>query len=402
MNRTVWTFTGPGTLVFGRGSTSNLSEIARRHQFTRFSIVSDRQLGDAGVVDQVIAPLREAGCAIDVFEGGEPDAPVPAVEAAVNQIRAFQPHAILGLGGGSNMDLAKAAACVVAHGGSPRDYAGDQLIPGPIFPLILLPTTAGTGSEVTAAAVLHDIERGTKFGILSNHLRPLFAIVDPLLTASCPPSVTADSGIDALTHAVEAYLAVDNESFPLPPGEATVYQGHTPFTDIFAERAISLIGAYLQRAVHDGADREAREKMSLAATTAGYAFSNSGVATVHALEYALGPVAKIPHGRGCGMLLPYVMQFNAPVHGQRMRRIGELLGVDVAGQSDGDACESVIATVRQLRKSIGIPDRLSEVGVSAEHLESMAEQAAGVKRILRVSPRAVAAPDLRSILETAL
>ena len=166
--------------------------------------------------------------------------------------KAFKPDLLLGLGGGSNMDVAKAAAAVLAHGGKAADYAGDQVVPGPVFPLILVPTTSGTGSEVTAAAVLADPDRGTKFGILSNYLRPSVAVVDPLLTVSCPPRVTAGSGIDALTHAVEAYTAIDNENFPLPAGERTVYQGRHPLADVLAQQAIELVGQHLRGAVADG------------------------------------------------------------------------------------------------------------------------------------------------------
>src|SRR5262249_42327831 len=156
---------------------------------------------------------------------------------------------------------------------------------------------------------------------LSNHLRPRVAVVDPLLSVSCPPKVTADSGIDALTHAVEAFTAVDNAHFPLPPGERTVYQGKNPFADMLAEKAIVLVGRYLRRAVKDGQDLEAREGMSLAATMAGMAFSNSGVALVHALEYPLGGATHCSHGAGNGLLLPYVMRYNLPT------RVRELAAV---------------------------------------------------------------------------
>src|SRR5205807_5436065 len=169
------------------------------------------------------------------------------------------PDALLGLGGGSNMDLAKITAVVLAHGGGPRDYVGDDKIPGPVWPLICVPTTAGTGSEVSAASVLTDTDNKIKVGVLSNYLRPRVALVDPLLTMSCPPKVTADSGIDALTHAIEAYTAVDNAAFPLPAGERTVYQGKHPLGDLVAEKAIRLVGQHLVRAVRDGDDLEARE-----------------------------------------------------------------------------------------------------------------------------------------------
>src|SRR5262249_38142232 len=161
-------------------------------------------------------------------------------------------------------------------------------IPGPILPLICVPTTAGTGSEVSGASVLTDAERAMKVGILSNFLRPRVAVVDPMLTVSCPAKVTADSGIDALPPAIEAYTAVDNEDFPLPSGERTIYQGRHPFGDMLAEKAIQLVGANLRQAVSNGGDLAAREAMALGATLAGLAFSNVGVAVVHALEYPLG------------------------------------------------------------------------------------------------------------------
>src|SRR5437667_9491916 len=194
------------------------------------------------------------------------------------------------------MDLAKITATVLAHGGGPRDYVGDDKVPGPVAPLICLPTTAGTGSEVSAAAVLTDTENQIKVGILSNHLRPAVAVVDPMLTLSCPPKVTADSGIDALTHAIEAYTAVDNATFPLPPGERTVYQGRHPLSDCLAEKAIALVGQFLRRAVKQGDDLEARDGMALAATLAGMAFSNVGVAVVHAMEYAIGGAVQCSQG----------------------------------------------------------------------------------------------------------
>src|SRR5262249_12230915 len=160
--------------------------------------------------DRVRRPLAENGVALDVFDGGEAEPSLRAADACIRRGRQFQPDALLGLGGGSNMDLAKITAAVLAPDGHPRDYVGEFKIPGPIRPLICLPTTAGTGSEVSAASVLTDTDNQIKVGILSNYLRPQVAVVDPLLTVSCPPKVTADSGIDALTHAIEAYTAVDN------------------------------------------------------------------------------------------------------------------------------------------------------------------------------------------------
>ena len=319
--RTTFSFHSAGSLIFGPEATLQLGDVARRHGLKRILVVTDAILLKAGLVEAVHAPLNEAGVAVEIFSGGEPE---PSLHAAANCLaaaREFCPDAVLGLGGGSNMDLAKITAILTAHGGTLRDYVGDDKVPGPVTPLLCVPTTAGTGSEVSAATVLTDTDNQMKVGILSNFLRPRVALVDPLLTLSCPPKVTADSGIDALTHAIEAYTAVDNADFPLPHGETSVYQGAHPFGDMFAEKAISLIGRYLRRAVADGHDLEAREGMALAATLAGLAFSNVGVAVVHALEYPVGGAVHCSHGAGNGLLLPYVMRFNLPARRERFAAI---------------------------------------------------------------------------------
>jgi alcohol dehydrogenase class IV len=264
-----------------------------------------------------------------------------------------------------------------------------------------VPTTAGTGSEVSAASVLTDTDNHIKVGILSNYLRPRVAVVDPLLTVSCPPKVTADSGIDALTHAIEAYTAVDNATFPLPAGERTVYQGRHPMGDVLAEKAIALIGANLRRAVARADDLDAREGMALGATLAGMAFSNVGVAAVHALEYPVGGATHCSHGAGNGLLLPYVMRFNLPARRQRFATIARLLGENVTGLDEAEAAEAAVTAVERLRTDIGIPNRLRELGVAKEQLRPFAEKAFGIKRILRVNPRPVTVDDLEGILQAA-
>jgi len=364
-------------------------------------MVTDPILTKMGLLDRVREPLTKANLSVEAFTGGEPEPSMRAALACFEACKQFRPDALVGLGGGSNMDLAKICAVLLAHGGTPRDYVGDDKIPGPVAPLICVPTTAGTGSEVSAASVLTDTERQLKVGILSNYLRPRVALVDPLLTVSCPPKVTADSGIDALTHAIEAYTAVDNAVFPLPPGERSVYQGRHPFGDLTAEKAIAHIGQYLRRAVKDGNDLEAREGMALGALLAGLAFSNVGVAVVHALEYPVGGATHCSHGAGNGLLLPYVMRFNLPARVKEFATIARLLGDDVTGLTDQEAAERAISAVEKLRADIGIPSRLRELGVKADQLRPFAEKAIGIQRILRVNPRAVTVEDLHSILQAA-
>jgi alcohol dehydrogenase class IV len=400
--RTTWTFHSAGQLLFGRHAVRQLGEIAGRLGAKRILIVTDPQLLKAGLVETVHVPLSEGGVVVEIFSGGEPEPSIRAAEAAVAKARVFHPDAVLGLGGGSNMDLAKITATVLTHGGHARDYVGDDKVPGPILPLICLPTTAGTGSEVSAAAVLTDADNHIKVGILSNYLRPRFAVVDPLLTVSCPKKVTADSGIDALTHAIEAYTAVDNAAFPLPAGERSVYQGRHLVGDMLAEKAITLIGAHLRQAVHHGEDLDAREGMALAATLAGLAFSNVGVALVHALEYPVGGATHCSHGAGNGLLLPFVMRFNLPARRKDFAAIARLLGEDVSGLDETQAAERAITAVERLRADIGVPTRLRDLGVTEAQLRPFAEKAIGIQRILRVNPRPVTVEDLEAILRSAL
>jgi alcohol dehydrogenase class IV len=399
--RTTWTFHSAGQLVFGRNAAARLGEITRRLGARRALVVTDPILLNAGLVEAVHAPLSEAGVAVEVFSGGEPEPSLRAAAAALAAARDFRPDCVVGLGGGSNMDLAKITAVLLAHGGKPLDYSGDDKVPGPVKPLLCVTTTAGTGSEVSAASVLSDTDNQMKVGILSNYLRPTAAVVDPLLTASCPPKVTADSGIDALTHAIEAYTAVDNADFPLPPGERSVYQGRHPFGDMLAEKAVRLIGANLRRAVRDGSDLEARENMALGATLAGLAFSNVGVAAVHALEYPVGGATHCSHGAGNGLLLPYVMAYNIPARPSAFARLAALLGEDVNGLPDEEAARRAVSAVERLRADIGVPTRLRDLGVKESQLRPFAEKAFGVQRILRVNPRKPTVDDLEGILRAA-
>ncbi len=399
-----WSFHSAGQIIFGRNAVRRLGEVAAHLNAKRILIVTDSILEKAGLVERVRAPLRENAVEIEIFSGGEAEPSLRAAEASIECGRPFRPDVVLGLGGGSNMDLAKITAVILAYGGQPRDYVGEFKIPGPIKPLICVPTTAGTGSEVSAASVLTDTENQIKVGILSNYLRPRVAVVDALMTVSCPPKVTADSGIDALTHAIEAFTAVDNADFPLPPAEQSIYQGRHPLADALAAQAISLIGLNLRRAVKDAHDLEAREAMALAATLAGLAFSNVGVAAVHALEYPVGGATHCSHGAGNGLLLPFVMQFNLPVRQRELAKIAKLLGEDVTGLDElGDlhAAERAIQAVTQLRADIGIPLRLRDLGVRPEQLRLFAEKAFAIKRILRVNPRPATVEDLEGILRAA-
>ena len=396
-----WNFFTADQLTFGHGAVARLAGQVASRGWQRALLVTDANLQEAGLVETVARPLLEAGCQLEVFDGGEAEPSIETASMAIERAAGCQPDVIVGLGGGSNMDLSKITAVILAHGGHPRDYLGDCVVPGPVFPLACVPTTAGTGSEVTAASVLSDPEAGIKVAVLSDFLRPRLAVVDPLMTLSCPAHVTADSGIDALTHAIEAFTAVDNEDFPLPEGERSIYQGRFVLTDLTAGKAIELVGQYLRRAVSDGQDVEARQGMALAATLAGLGFSNSGVAAVHALEYPLGSAVKTSHGRGNGLLLPYVMDFNRQADPDTFAMVASLLDEEIEDLSADEAAAASVAAVRQLNADIGIPERLREVNVTEDQLAGFAEIASGLVRILRVNTRKASRDDLEAILQAA-
>ncbi|MEX2315585.1 MAG: iron-containing alcohol dehydrogenase, partial [Pirellulales bacterium] len=206
--RTTWTFSSAGQIIFGSGALKHLGDVLKRLQLGRVLVVTDENLVKAGVADEVKRAIGDR-VALDIFTGGEPEPSLRAADACVAHAHAFKPDGLIGLGGGSNMDLAKISAAALAHGRTPRDYLGENQVPGPTLPLICIPTTSGTGSEVSAAGVFTDQDNNIKAGAMSNYLRPAVALIDPRLTISCPRKVTADSGIDAMTHAIEAYTAVD-------------------------------------------------------------------------------------------------------------------------------------------------------------------------------------------------
>lgn len=399
--RSTWSFYTAGQLTFGPGAVRQLGEMVSRRRLSRVFVVTDKTLVQLGIATRVIEPLRSAGITMEVFDGGEAEPSISIALAAIEQARGFQPDAILGLGGGSNMDLSKITATVLGHGGSPQDYFGFDRVPGPVMPLICVPTTAGTGSEVSHAAVLTDTENEIKVSTLSNWLRPTLAVVDPELTYSCPKQVAADSGIDALTHAIEGYTATDYRELATPPGEACAYEGSFSLGDVIAEKAIRLVGENLVRAVNEAKNHEARDNMALASTLAGIAFSNCGVALVHALEYPMGGALHCSHGAGNGLLLPFVMRFNLPERKEKFAKIAELLGVK--GSPDIDTmAERAIESIEQLKRDIGIPERIRDIGGTEAHLPTFAEKAFAIKRLLWVNPREASLDDLHGILKSAL
>ncbi|MCX6018969.1 MAG: iron-containing alcohol dehydrogenase [Chloroflexi bacterium] len=381
---TTWRFSTSDEILFGRGAAAQIGAEAALRGYARALIITDARLIDAGLAAPLQQSLQAVGVRVDVFAGGAPEPSDVIVDAAAALARETMPDVLVALGGGSNMDVAKVAAAVYTHGGVCADYFGEDKIPGP----------TGTGSEVTAVAVIEHVARGLKLGVASTHVRPKLAIVDPLLTRSCPPRVTAESGMDALVHAVEALTVVTPGALVLPEGLRPQFTGRSPLTDSLAERAIGLVGEHLRRAVYTPADMDAREGMHLAALLAGMAFSSAGLGAVHALQYPVGAVTHTSHGLGTGLLLPYVVEYLLPANPRGFARVAELLGAPAQA-------ERCVEAIQQLKKDIGIPLRLREIGVEEMHLRPMAEQAATYARLLRMSVRPMNADALLEILKRA-
>ncbi len=397
-----WSFSSCTQLAFGWGAIRELSVAVRRFGWKRVLVITDPVIAKLSMMSAVTDELRRGGASPELFDGGEPEPSVEAANRAIAVARAGQPDAIIGLGGGSNIDLAKMTAVVARHGGTPQDYFGFNKVPSPTIPLIAIPTTAGTGSEVSHSSVLTDRQNAVKVSTQSRYLRPALAIVDPEFTLTCPRKVTADSGIDALTHAIEGYTNTRSRDLAIAIDEPFAYEGKNPLSDLFAEKAIRLIYRSLARAVEAPADREAREEMALAATLAGMAFSNSGVALVHAMEYPLGGAVHCTHGEGNGLLLPHVMRYLRDVRTREFGEIAGFLGVDPRGMTDTEAADAAILAVDTLRERIGVPGRLSELHTTADQLPNLAQKAASITRLMLLTPKLPTEMEILEIYQRAL
>lgn len=373
----------PSQVLFGAGMAAASGRVAADHG-RRVLVITDPVIAATPGFATVVESL--AGLDVTVFSGAAVDVPSTAVDAAVSA--AEEPDTIVAVGGGSVIDLAKVTALLLAHGGPLADYYAVQSVPGPIVPLIALPTTAGTGSEATPVAVITDPSTEMKVGVASPHLIPRHAICDPLLTVGAPPVVTAHSGIDALAHAVESFMAARERPSPeLVLGRPQV--GKNLLSDALALTAADHIFRNLARAVGDGSDLEARTGMLYGSLLAGIAFGNSGVSAAHALQFALGAATHTSHGLGTGVLLPYVMEFNRAARPDEMASLSSLMG--------GDA----VSRVHALGLEIGLPASLAEVGVAQGDLRGMAEAAVGIKRLVDNNPQPLDVDALEAILDAA-
>lgn len=366
-------------------------------------VVTDPTIRDTGLLKLVEGPLKEMSISFEVYDRGEPE---PSVERAIECgefAREKSYDAIVCLGGGSVIDLGKAAAVLMTYGKQPQDYFGEGKIPGPVKPILALPTTAGTGSEISPSSILTDTRANLKFGIVDNKLRPAVSIVDPLLTLSCPPGLTAAAGIDVLAHAIESYMAIHYKYLPLAHGEeeTVLYHGSHPLTDCLSLKAIELVGQNLRMAVDQGKNVEARVNMAMANVIAAMAYSNSGVTAVHAMAYALGAVSHAPHGVVNGLLLPHVMEYNLPVRTKELGEIGKALGEVVNGLSPREAASKAISAVHEMIRDIGLPIRMKEIGLQEKDIRPMAEATMQVTRLLRSNPRRINVESIEEIFRKA-
>lgn len=407
---TATTFTfDTARLVFGAGSSAETGEHLRLLGVERALLVCDPFVTSSGLGARLQESLRDAGVESAVYDGiaGEPTE--ASIEDATTVARdGFD--GFVGVGGGSALDTAKLCALFATHDGELLDYVNAPIgrglpVPGPVHPLVALPTTAGTGSEVTTVAVVDFPRLGTKTGVSHRHLRPALALVDPLLTLSCPPGVTASVGLDALLHALEAYTVAPYDARPqLPLAERPPYQGANPIGDALCERAIRLVGAHLRTAVVDGSDVEARTALALASTLAGIAFSGAGVHIPHALAYPIaslkhewtpqgyGGAALVPHGFAVAVTAPAVFRFVADAVGERSATAARLL-------DDGD---DLAAALERLIADVGAPTRLRELGYDEPDLPQLVAGALDQRRLLVGAPKEAGARELEDVLRASL
>ncbi len=385
------TIRAPRELIFGFGQRHALGRVAGTLGKRAFVVTDARLATDADFLAMVVG-LEKAGLAVQVDSSTLPDVPVDSAIVSAERARAFAPDLVIGVGGGSCLDMAKCVAVLVTHGGKPQDYYGEHKVPGPVMPLIAVPTTAGTGSEVTPVAVLSDSERSLKVGISSPYLIPTVSICDPELTLTCPPSLTAIAGADALTHAIEAFTAIRRD--PVPGiAQDRVFVGKNSLSDHFALRAIELLWQGLETACKEGADRSAREKVMMGATLAGLAFGVAGTAAAHAIQYPVGALTQTAHGLGVASLLPYVMTWNAPMIEGELREIAGVIGLHSA--------DEVIPALAALFARIGIPATLRDLGLDESRIDWVAEQSCGITRLIDNNPRPLPLPDMRQLVAAA-
>lgn len=358
----------PRQIHYGRRQSDQIATHMRVVPGQRIFLISDSLLAKIGIVARAESVLAKAGARVVTFTGVPAEPPTKCVEEAVSHWQASEgsekPDFVIGLGGGSVIDVAKIVALCLGHGQSAEAFFGIDRVPGRGVPTVLIPTTAGTGSEVTAVSVLTDVEKQVKARTWSPHLLPDIAVIDPALTDSMPPRVTAATGIDALVHAIEA----------------TIAKVSNPYSRALALQAAQQLAMGLRRAYADGADQEARDAVALGSHLAGLAFANSSCAAVHALAYPLGARFHIAHGEANANLLAATMRVNLPACRE------EFTAIATAMQLADTRPEAFVEELQSLKTDLGIPASLSAYGVSSEALPEMAHQAVEIRTLMEPNP----------------
>lgn len=327
--------------------------------FKKALIVTDEVLNSIGLVKKLQDMLKEKGVESFIYDKTQPNPTISNVNDGLKILKSENCDFVISFGGGSPHDCAKGIALVATNGGNIKDYEGLDVSAKPQLPLVAINTTAGTASEMTRFCIITDEVRHIKMAIVDKHVTPLLSVNDPLLMINMPKSLTAATGMDALTHAVEAYVS-------------TIA---TPVTDACAQKAIELISVYLKPAVENGQDENARDMMAYAEFLAGMAFNNASLGYVHAMAHQLGGFYDLPHGVCNAILLPHVQEYNAQVSASRLKDIAKFMGLDVSSLNDEEGAKACIEEIRKLSKSINIPSGIKELGAKEEDFNILAGNA---------------------------
>lgn len=371
--------------MMGEGCLETAIQSMGGYGYRRALIVTDAWLEKAGVAAKVAALLEKAGIGAEIFPGAQPNPTIGNVEAGLARLRAADCDCVVSLGGGSPHDCAKGIALVATNGGSIADYEGVDVSAKPQLPLIAINTTAGTASEMTRFCIITDEARHIKMAIVDRHVTPLFSVNDPLLMLAKPPALTAATGMDALTHAVEAYVST----------------AATPITDACALKAVTMIAANLRAAVANGEDVAAREAMAYAQFLAGMAFNNASLGYVHAMAHQLGGFYNLPHGVCNAVLLPHVEAYNVDIASDRLADVAVAMGVAEAGASVAENAARCLDGIRKLAADVGIPAGLAALNVKVEDIPTLASNALKDACGL-TNPRRASQVDIEGIFHAAM
>lgn len=375
----------PTEIRFGRGALTSLGALAARYGRHAMLVCGAGFARRSGLLDRALDSLQRADVRVTVFDAVRGEANLSTVDDGITMARTLGVESVIGLGGGSAVDTAKAIAGAAPLPGSIWEYHGGRAIEAAGLPFIAVPTTAGTGAEVTKNAVLIDPRNGVKYSIRDDRWFARVALLDPETTLSMTPEVTAGTGSDALCQAIESYTSI----------------GANAVTDALAYRAIELIGAHLATAYAQPDDLGAREAMMAGSLMAGMAMASARLGGVHGMAHPLGSHYNIPHGVVCGLLLPYTMAYNRDYAREKYARVAVALGVDTAGMDEAAAADAAVDAVRTLLRTIGIPEHLSAYGVSEDQFDAIIEESLP-SGSLQHNPRPLAAEDVRRILQAAL